>query len=361
MDIEPNYSKYSLDELLDAASHVDREKYGDRARYIDKEIARRRQDREVILKTGKPEVIMPSRGPTEGGLRQNDNLSEVTRQVPETFEEKPNLRPRNRTMKMPLRQAFQKHLEHQYSLRLHMCAILLATTLSGILFSKTLLLFDVIDFRVRYPLAVFFSYLVFFACIKLWLSWVSSVRESKTSVADWFDLPTTSFRSGTGRAIPPFHGGGGQFSGAGASGSFDSPQTAFVETAALSGSSPGSGESPPEGIGEVAGGVADVLGDDNIIVAVIVLVVLVATIVLSAILLLYGAPAILAEAAFEGALAASLIKRTRAISDKAWAGSVFKATWKPFAVTLVIALFGGAVLHSYYPEAVRLADILWKG
>ena len=32
MDYEPDYSKYTLDELLDAASHVNREKFGETQR-----------------------------------------------------------------------------------------------------------------------------------------------------------------------------------------------------------------------------------------------------------------------------------------------------------------------------------------
>ncbi len=263
-------------------------------------------------------------------------------------------------MKVPIKQAFQKHLQRRYSLRLHMCAILLATTFSGILFSKVFLLFGVVDFKVRYPLAVVFSYLVFFACIKLWLSWIASLKESKTSVADWIDLPTPSFRGGVEKAIPIIHGGGGQFSGAGASGSLDNPDTVLAQEAVLQDPLPSSGGGSSEGIGDAVGEVADAVGDDNIVVAVIVLAVLVVTILVSAILVLYSAPAILAEAAFQGVLAASLIKKTRVISDEAWAGSILKATWKPFAGTLGVAFFGGAVLHSYFPQAVRLADILWR-
>jgi len=73
------------------------------------------------------------------------------------------------------------------------------------------------------------------------------------------------------------------------------------------------------------------------------------------------APAILSEAAFEGFLAASLIKGTRAMSQQSWAGSIFRTTWIPFAVRLGVAFFSGVVLHDYFPKAVSLADILWKG
>ncbi len=242
-----------------------------------------------------------------------------------------------------------------------MFAILLATTLSGVLFAKIMLLLGVIDFRVRYPLVVIFSYLVFFICIKLWLSWISSVKGSRIFVADWIDIPGPSIRSGTDSLIPPVRGGGGQFSGAGASASYDDPDTIPVNTASLSSPTPTSTGGSSDSIGDAISGAADAVGDDSIVAAVIVLVVVVATILISSIFLLYGAPAILAEAAFEGVLAASLIKRTRVISDKAWAGSILKATWKSFAATLLIAFFGGVVLHSFYPEAVSLADILWKG
>ena len=256
-------------------------------------------------------------------------------------------------MKIRIRKAFKKHLERRYSLRLHMVAILLTTALSGVLFSKVLLFFGVLDFRIRYPLAVLFAYLVFFGCIRLWLSWISSFRESKTSTGDWLVdiIPNPSFRGSAGKEIPSFHGGGGRFSGAGASASFESILADSQRTSAGGAS---------EGVSKVLGEAAGALGDDNIIVAVIVLVVLVVTILASAAFLVYGAPDILSEAAFEGLLAASLIRRARVISETAWAGSILKTTWTPFAVILGVAFLSGVVLHSFFPHAVKLTDILWK-
>jgi hypothetical protein len=49
------------------------------------------------------------------------------------------------------------------------------------------------------------------------------------------------------------------------------------------------------------------------------------------------------------------------MSDESWVGSIFRTTWKPFAVTVAVAFLSGVVLHSYFPEAIRVADILWKG
>jgi hypothetical protein len=125
----------------------------------------------------------------------------------------------------------------------------------------------------------------------------------------------------------------------------------------LSGSQPTAASGASHGIGSVGDAIGS-LGDDDVTIAVIVLAVLVATILFSAIYVLFNAPAILSEAAFQGFLAASLIRRTRAMSDHLWVGSILRMTWIPFAVTIGVAFLAGLVLHSHFPEAARLADIL---
>ena len=264
-------------------------------------------------------------------------------------------------MKIAVNQAFQKHLKRRFSLRLHMFIILLVTTLSGVLCSKILLMFNVTNFAIRYPLAVVLSYLVFFACIKLWLICISPSKPDKTTIFEWLDIPSPFGRGSGGGGAPPFRGGGGQFSGAGASGSFAGHDAAIVESRLLATASPTPADGTSDGMGGALSEAAGALGDDNVIVAVIVLIVLVATVLASSVYVLYDAPAILSEAAFEGVLAASLMRRARAVSDQTWVGSIFRATWKPFAVTVGVAFFSGLVLHSCFPRAVKLADILWKG
>lgn len=264
-------------------------------------------------------------------------------------------------MKIATKQAFQRHFQRRFSLRLHMFIILLVTALSGVLFAKILLMFDVVNFAIRYPLAVVFSYLVFFACIKLWLICISPGKSDKTTIFEWLELPSPSGRGSGGGGIPSFRGGGGQFSGAGASGSFAGDDAAIVERTLLAAAPPTPANGASEGIGDALGEAAGALGDDNAIVAVIVLIVLVCTVLVSTLCVLYDAPAILSEAAFEGFLAASLLSRARAVRDQTWVGSVFRATWKPFAVTVGVAFFSGLVLRSFFPNAVKLADILWKG
>ncbi|HYS42341.1 MAG TPA: hypothetical protein VEM32_00015, partial [Geobacteraceae bacterium] len=101
---------------------------------------------------------------------------------------------------------FTERFKNRLPLRLHMTLILLATGLSGLLTTRLLLAAGVEDIVVRYPLAVLFSYLVFFVLIKLWLKYlaVTNVQQArkKSSLSD--SLSNIDFPSGGG--------GGGPFS-----------------------------------------------------------------------------------------------------------------------------------------------------
>ena len=77
------------------------------------------------------------------------------------------------------------------------------------------------------------------------------------------------------------------------------------------------------------------------------------------IFLIYQSPAILAEAAFQAALSLGLINAAKRIEYGDWAGSVFKATWIPFAIALAAAIgFGWAAQH-YCPAATKAAEIFY--
>lgn len=73
--------------------------------------------------------------------------------------------------------------------------------------------------------------------------------------------------------------------------------------------------------------------------------------------LIYQSPAILAEAAFQAALASGLIKATIRIESGAWVGGVFQATVIPFAVVLALAVAFGVATQHYSPTATKVADI----
>lgn len=260
-------------------------------------------------------------------------------------------------MKSNKKTRFLKNFRERFLLRFHMVAILSATACSGFMASKLLLTVGLKSTLVRYPLSVLIAYLFFFLCIKLWLLYVMPDKKpGRSRSGDWFDIPDLSGTGGSG--ITDFHSGGGQFGGAGASSAFEvnaaeaaiSPGEAVGETAS----------GATEGIGSAVGEAAGALGDEGGLAAVVVgvvLLALIATILGSAGYLLYEAPVILSETAFEGLLAASLIRGTRNISSGDWVGSIFRSTWKPLIFTLIMAMIAGGVLHHYFPEAKRLSDV----
>ena len=244
---------------------------------------------------------------------------------------------------------YLKQFRERYSLRFHMTLILLATACSGVLSSKLLLLAHVDNFALRYPIAVIFSYMVFFVCIKLWLMYVTpgSGSNSGSSVVDASDVPIVWSGGGsspTASSMPVMQGGGGGFSGGGASGSFDIDSdvaTESIASAAVSDVASGAGDGVGDGVGDVVGGVGDALGDDGgiaVIIVIAVLAILLAAVLGASVYVIYQAPVILSEAALQGILASSLTRHTKAMAQDDWVGSVFKTTWKPFACMLAAAL-----------------------
>jgi hypothetical protein len=67
------------------------------------------------------------------------------------------------------KEKFIRRFRKRFLLRFHMSLILMATCLSGALYSKLFLHLSVRDPLLRYPLDAGLSYLLFFLFIKLWL------------------------------------------------------------------------------------------------------------------------------------------------------------------------------------------------
>ncbi|RJQ41498.1 MAG: hypothetical protein C4550_01675 [Nitrospiraceae bacterium] len=243
-----------------------------------------------------------------------------------------------------------------------MSLILIATFLSGLLLTKILLFLHVEKMVIRYPLAVLFAYLSFFVFIKIWLWYVSASSKSNIvetagdvtgNVVDVPSLPTGE----SSVNVEPFSSGGGNFGGGGASNTFEQIDGAAYEPSNEILNSAGSiaDSSGSDAVTEVASGVADF--DEGGIILIILGLIL-AVIFGAGIYLLYQAPVILAEVAFDFLLATSLIKSSKKIDSPDWAGSVFRATWIPFLLVLVITLGFALFVSSIYPEATRLSDVL---
>ena len=93
-------------------------------------------------------------------------------------------------------------------------------------------------------------------------------------------------------------------------------------------------------------------------ILLIPLAVLLAVIFGGGIYLIYEAPVILSEAAFELILASTVIKKARKIDDPDWIGSVFRATWPALALTLLVTLMTGWALTTYCPQASKIKDVI---
>lgn len=259
--------------------------------------------------------------------------------------------------------SFTERLKKRYSLRFHMSLILLTTVCSGFLATRLLLALHLDNVLLRYPLAVIFAYLVFFVSVKLWLKYVASaptvqtVHDNSPDLLDVLpDLPLTG--PGNGGV---FRGGGGGFDGGGASGGFGDANAALADSSAGlipdGVDSGGIGDALGETVGDAA---ASALGDEVGVAAVIVfaaLAAIMAVVVGAGVYLVYEAPFILSEAAFEFVLAAGLMRGTRRIDSNDWVGSVFKTTAIPFGLTLALALLAGYLMHRWFPGVTRISGL----
>jgi hypothetical protein len=254
---------------------------------------------------------------------------------------------------LPKKEKFSKLLKERFFLRFHMSLILSGTALSGLIVSWALLHLNVKSMLARYPVAVICSYLAFFGFIKLWLIYMSSAgssgksSESLVENADIIDIVPDSLPVGDVNVSLPevagFEGGGGQFQGAGASGLFD-----HAGEATDSG-----GGSIAEAAGDAASGAFD---DEGFVL--IILGILLAIVFGAALYLLYAAPAILAEAAFDFALASSLVRSARRMDNPDWMGSVFRATAIPFLIVLLVAIAAAGVGIYACPEATKMSEVV---
>lgn len=276
------------------------------------------------------------------------------------------------------RYAFVRRLRHRLPLRFHMTLILAATCTGGLLTSKGLLALGVTSIVFRYPVAVVVAYLLFFVCVRLWLRFITPatpVRAKDTSGTDFIDtavdLLTPSRGSLSSGSLPRFEGGGGQFGGGGASVRFgpsappslDSPAGLLLPELGDSGGTvlDGGVDTAGDVIGDTVGStVSGIFGDSDDLEGTLVLIILgiiVAVVLGAGVYLIYEAPLILSEAAFEALLAAGLVKRYRQMAAGDWTGSVLKATWIPFAITFVVAFAGAWAIDRLFPGVTRIAEI----
>lgn len=253
------------------------------------------------------------------------------------------------------RAEFKQSLARRFVVRFHMTLMLAALGASGVLVSKVLLEMGLRSMLERYLIAVVLSYALFFLFIKLWLMYVSPAKPKPRSrsvdvdVGNAIDIGDLSVDVAGESSVAgdQAFGGGGDFGGGGAtdmwSGDTEPP---IISTPSTGGGSGG-------GLGGF-----DFDLDEGIVLIALALLLLV--IFGAGAYLVYAAPEILSEAAFQALLAAGLIKASKKMDGPGWMGSVLKATWVPFVIVLVMTGIFGSVAQAYYPHATRLADIFKK-
>jgi len=185
---------------------------------------------------------------------------------------------------------------------------------------------------LRLGLAVTAAYAAFFVLVRLWLWAVAETRQS--------DLDPVSEVAEESVDVA-------------VDGLLDGPSSAR-HAVDLDGPSGGGGG---DGTGLDGLDALDGLGE----LPVLLILGLVLGLIIGAVLLVWNAPAILGEAAFELALVTMLGPRARALDRPGWTGSVLRATALPYVLMLVVAVGVGLGAHAYCPEALRLRDVLHCG
>jgi hypothetical protein len=271
----------------------------------------------------------------------------------------------NRDTLISKREKFRNFLKHRVFLRFHMALILLGTAATGLVAAKVLCLYGVKSMFVRYPVAVLVSYVSFFGFVRLWLAYLFSSRDrmsvNRAGSGSAGNPDLADFTTGRGSSSALFSGGGGEFSGGGASGSFaDGLGTGAEETSSNAFAASASTSSDHGFLGGISDKAGDALSgiDDDAGKVLIILGVLLAIVFGAGIYLIYMAPMILSEAAFNLMLAAGLKRGLTKIDQPDWEGGVLRTTIAAFAVVMTASLAAAYVCHRAYPQATKITDVV---
>ena len=241
-------------------------------------------------------------------------------------------------------------IRNKISTRIHMSIILISVSLTGTLFSKLLLELGMYSLSVRYFFTAIACYIFFLIYIKLWLMYINPGKNSAGSTGN-IDLPDIDLLDGdlpSGKSATEIIGQGGNFGGAGASSSFAGNIGMPVQAISTNSESSFSD----------LGGAFDVDGDALAPVLIVVAVGAIVLVILGGgMFIIYQAPSILSDAAFEALLASGFLRSTRDISSGNWIGSIIKRTWIPFGIITLVATMSGWIIGYFCPVALKLLDI----
>jgi hypothetical protein len=238
-------------------------------------------------------------------------------------------------------QRIRAHLEHDGFPRLEMTLIVAFTGLSGFLTSVLLLHCGLVTIWLRYVCAFGVAYAVFFILLWLWL------HKRSNDLIDTVDLlnviPSPSGVSSS--SVNALDAGGGNFSGAGASDSFESLAS--------------------EGTSTSLGGVGDALdvvgeADEFAIPLVIIIAIGAAVFALlaSSAVVIASAPVLFAELMVDAFLSASLYHRLKGLHTRHWLHTALRKTILPFLISATFFVGLGWFMQHLVPQAHSLGDVI---
>ncbi|MDQ2747909.1 MAG: hypothetical protein M3T96_11690 [Acidobacteriota bacterium] len=222
--------------------------------------------------------------------------------------------------------------------RLEISVILLFTALTGFLVSFWLLHAGFSSMTLRYPVCIAVAYGVFLLLLRLWLALHNPHSKPESN---WIDLPIShvdNVLSESGRAAFDF-GGGGDFGGAGAGGSWDgvSPTIAGGDSSILDGVGLGF---DLEEIGMIILAVIAVLGG-----------------LLATFYIVWIAPLLLAEILVDGVLITGLYHRVKKIERRHWLQTAVKKTLLPAVLAALFFSIAGFAMHRISPKARSIGEV----
>lgn len=245
-------------------------------------------------------------------------------------------------------------LSRRFFVRFHFSLILGIAFGIGLLTTKAFLALGLETMHWRWPIALLASYLGFLLCVRLWLSYVGLGRYLDDGLGRHLDFPDLAISNSGGSSggsgglslenVLPRIPGGGQFGGGGASADFSLPADS-----APSGIASSLGDTVKEAVGGSS--------DEGCLVLLAILALL-AAIFGVGIYVIWQAPALLAEVAFEGALAAGLVKPLRRIEDPGWIGGALRASAIPFLLIFACTMAIAFLAESHAPEASTLVEAI---
>jgi hypothetical protein len=250
------------------------------------------------------------------------------------------------------RERLNTWLAKHFSLRLHMTVILVATFAVGLLTVHGLFAIHVAKLWMRYAIAVIVAYAAFLGLLKIWLVYFAiCIRHAHgqsggVDISDFCDFSGGGSSSGSSSSVSELGSGGGKFGGGGASANWGTaePQPVIAAPVKSSGSS---------SVGDFG---LDLDGDE--IVLVIIVIAVAFAVIGAGAYLIWAAPTILGDTAFNAVLASALIHKTKKVSHPEWVGSVLHATAIPFSMVFALTILMGWYAQHICPSAMRVRDAI---